>query len=1101
MRKIRVQPRPKTAVTAAIAAATLWAATCQPAALASTDSAAVGTATPAASTTAPPELDESSAAALAQQTGEAQTVGSETTPWSLTTAEPDGTMRTQLSVVPVRVREDGGDWVAADADLHVESDGALAPAATLGVVRLSGGGDGHLAQIDNNGTSFALSWPDALPTPTIEGSSATYPNVMPGVDLRVTVDTLGSVSDVLIVKTAQAAANPGLASVAFGADAGTGGITKDAAGNLTVTAPTGDPALESPTPLMWDSGTDTTPTDPPGSADDAASSPPDGAQVARVGVSVSDNSVDLTPNEALLTGPNTNYPVYIDPSWVSTTPSPSGYAWAQEAFPNSSWYNTISNGRPAVGYQGWQLDGTQGRNRSFWQYVVPAAARGAHINSATLTAPVFDSGDSTCSNTYKYVETNSAPIGSSTTWNNQPAMYAQQASDPSVAGHNAGCPAPASAQFNVTDAVVNDASDSTGIITFRISTPIGTGTDPANNPEYSKWYYKRFAATDTTLTISYNNAPDQPVNPWTVPAPVGGNCSGPPTPWLGVVPTTFRFSAWVSDPDTGQTNPQNISGRLEVWDKGGDGSLIPTVAFGAASSSDGSVLPAGGRVGRDINGSWLTNGHEYGMAAKAYDGIDLGPQSQVCYFWYDSTAPRNLGVTSTDFNATGSTKHINQAGTFTLSGQDFDPIDGRYSGVDHFDYSTVSASDLAGDGGTHKAATVSAASGTANITLTPTVWGINYLYVAAVDNAGNQSATYTYTYYAPDDPNAQPHAGDIDNDVDSAGAQDGHQPDVLLEYRTATANLNMFSTGTGQVKLASAAADSPDGTTWNSTLIAHRYSGTGARVDDLWALKHGSVAGDNALWLYTNNVNNAGGVVDNKFFTSANRINVPRPSCTSDDAACASYDMTDWAQASQIVAPGDINGDGKADLIVLETDGSLNNVWLFDSSTISGRLRSPILISSQADGTNTASSNWTNWRLISPGDVTNDGAVQGAPIIPDLVAVPKSTLSTGSMRMYPLNVQIDSASGQVTAASLGTYVNSSRNNFDAAERPLVTAVPADTTATSPRSAQYYSIFTGTPDQLLANTHANPSSSSFSVLQAVTVDDGSFRDWSDVTAMA
>ncbi len=65
------------------------------------------------------------------------------------------------------------------------------PAVTTSPVALSGGGSGPLAVLATAGRTLTLSWSaGALPTPTLSGSTATYANVLAGVDLIVTASCL-----------------------------------------------------------------------------------------------------------------------------------------------------------------------------------------------------------------------------------------------------------------------------------------------------------------------------------------------------------------------------------------------------------------------------------------------------------------------------------------------------------------------------------------------------------------------------------------------------------------------------------------------------------------------------------------------------------------------------------------------------------------------------------------------------------------------------------------------------------------------------------------------------------------------------------------------
>src|SRR5947208_1568306 len=86
----------------------------------------------------------------------------------------------------------------------------VAPAVTTTGLTLSGGGGGPLATMRANGRSLSLTAPMTLPAPTLSGSTATYANVLSGVDLVVTVDQQGGFSSVLVVHSAQAAGNADL---------------------------------------------------------------------------------------------------------------------------------------------------------------------------------------------------------------------------------------------------------------------------------------------------------------------------------------------------------------------------------------------------------------------------------------------------------------------------------------------------------------------------------------------------------------------------------------------------------------------------------------------------------------------------------------------------------------------------------------------------------------------------------------------------------------------------------------------------------------------------------------------------------------------------
>src|SRR5260221_290417 len=82
-------------------------------------------------------------------------------------------------------------------------------------VTLSGGGTRRLARMSIDGRSLSLTLPMGLPAPPLDGAAATYPNLLPGVDLRVTADLQGGFAQVLVVHSATAAANPALRALAL----------------------------------------------------------------------------------------------------------------------------------------------------------------------------------------------------------------------------------------------------------------------------------------------------------------------------------------------------------------------------------------------------------------------------------------------------------------------------------------------------------------------------------------------------------------------------------------------------------------------------------------------------------------------------------------------------------------------------------------------------------------------------------------------------------------------------------------------------------------------------------------------------------------------
>lgn len=159
---------------------------------------------------------EQKALAQAKESGERVELNGRRSERTTVYANPDGyTFTLEESAVPVRVAKDGGGWTAPDPTLVVRPDGSVVPkAAAVDMQFSAGGADDPLVTISNQGRHLALGWPGKLPTPKLDGASALYSEVLPGVDLKVMASTEGF-QHILVVKTPQAAPNSSTSRTAW----------------------------------------------------------------------------------------------------------------------------------------------------------------------------------------------------------------------------------------------------------------------------------------------------------------------------------------------------------------------------------------------------------------------------------------------------------------------------------------------------------------------------------------------------------------------------------------------------------------------------------------------------------------------------------------------------------------------------------------------------------------------------------------------------------------------------------------------------------------------------------------------------------------------
>lgn len=267
------------------------------------------------------------ASALAAETGEPVEVVSERTEYSRTEANPDGTFTLTQSTTPQRVRAKDGSWRDVDLTLERRADGTVGPRASVVDLSFSAGGSGAtMIRMAAPEGSVTLGWPGQLPEPTLEGPTATYPEVFKGVDLQLTATSEGY-REVLVVKTAEAAANPQLNEVELTTSSAGLTLASSGGGGLRAFDGDGNTVFNGPAGLMWDSagdagvrtqlltGSAASASGEPAEGEVLQSQSPDkGDATAVLPVQVTDGEIAVKPDVEVLRGADTVYPVYIDPS-------------------------------------------------------------------------------------------------------------------------------------------------------------------------------------------------------------------------------------------------------------------------------------------------------------------------------------------------------------------------------------------------------------------------------------------------------------------------------------------------------------------------------------------------------------------------------------------------------------------------------------------------------------------------------------------------------------------------------------------------------------------------------------------------------------------
>ncbi|WP_350277692.1 LamG-like jellyroll fold domain-containing protein [Kribbella sp. HUAS MG21] len=627
-------------------------------------------------TAAPRSAQPPAESDLARQSGKPVPVPSAQTATSDVVANPDGTFTETFHTEPVRVRR-GTGWTPIDTTLERRADGTVAPRATSIPTTFSGGGTAPLVRLGTAGKQLAYTWSKPLPTPTLQGSTATYRDVLPGVDLRLTAKQQGF-SKVFVIHNVAAAKQLRTLDIGLAADGLVLRDTKtgsfgayDAANKLVYTAGA---------PLMWDS-----------------------ANKRATGTSkLTARALSVTPDQNLLTGSGTKYPVYLDPD---TTGPLYGWAMVFSGHPDDEYWGGDGDGVAKVGncYNANNECYGIGVARSYFRFDVRHLLGGRKlIKSASFNAFLDHVPD--CSQPRAVRASSTAPVGTGTNWNNRPGIgiVLSDVTPPQCKDIWLG--------WSAVRAVTDGINVHGGWATIALSA--------ANEADQYAW--KKFG-TKPTLSVTYNTRPSVPSSM----AVEGQLCQGQ--------------EIFVNPAVSGEQQDQTRGPVLSAKATEDDAQLIRMVfewadrahtRIGGATTgqfASGSTFKAGVPAAHAAHGSRLS------FRAFASDDVDGSGWSGYCDFTIDKVAPQAAPtVTSTTYPECTATSCAAGGGVgftggfaFKAGQNDTDVVGFQYSLLGSFEnrYAPVGSDGLA------------------RVLITPPDRGPQFLSVRAVDRAKNVSAT------------------------------------------------------------------------------------------------------------------------------------------------------------------------------------------------------------------------------------------------------------------------------------------------------------------------------------------------------------------------
>ncbi|MEQ4300008.1 LamG-like jellyroll fold domain-containing protein [Plantactinospora sp. B6F1] len=630
-------------------------------------------------------------------------------------ATPAGVLDAQIAVEPYRVRNDAGEWVGIDPTFAVRPDGSAASTATvIDIVVGAGGGDTFVTAVDPDGGSLSLKWPGGvLPTPVLNGPVATYPELLPGVDLAVQAESVGF-SWVLVVKTAEAAASPALAEIVIGVDTVGLNVVEDAeTGRIDVVDDTGAVIFEAGQGIMWDSsvagGDGSAAATAPRTA--VAGEPPaDPGRIGDVEVEVTAPGIELIPDPEMLADETVTYPIYIDPpftstrkAWANVYAGARGRGWTGD----SSWPRA---GGMRVGYNTWS---NCGNGCGLWRSVIKldiGKLNGRYIASASVKALQTHTGG--CGS-YGLQLWRTEAISNGVSWNGVTWLYGSQLQTESVPSSNTtgGCGSDNSHEWvsfdgaNVKRRVQSAADQRYDTISF--------GLRSSSEDDRNAW--RRIRTSSVALHVTYYIYPPQPDM---------RKLNGEPCR------TSLSRAQWVTSRHPTMSvrarsyESESVYVRLRIRERGADSNYFwyrtpdPVGSHATVNRRVTTSLPDG----------------EYTWQARAdarqTSAVNSG-YTDPCHFKVDATKPSVPTVTAPEGPYT-------EGQNVRLGVSASDPIvNGVHSGLNRYEYSW----------NTPTFDRSVPPTGSTTITRADAEPGRHVLYVRSVDNAGNTSNERTYTFF------------------------------------------------------------------------------------------------------------------------------------------------------------------------------------------------------------------------------------------------------------------------------------------------------------------------------------------------------------------
>ncbi|CAL9400119.1 DNRLRE domain-containing protein [Streptomyces sp. enrichment culture] len=531
----------------------------------------------------------------ARKTGKKVVATDETTATSYTVANPDGTLTTELTSGPERVWR-AGAWRTVDATLTRTADGTVKAKEHPNGLRLAGKGGTaprspaaardaaprDLVTLGSGEQAVTLQWKGGLPAPDLDGTTARYPEAVPGADVVVEATRTGFEQYVEIKERPSGAYAYTLPVKAKGLKA-----TANKDGSVTFTdTETGERRATMPAPVMWDA-----------SVDERSGEHTRRSRVDMKVVNKGTGRIDLvvTPSAEFLASPGTRYPVTVDPSTSALASTFDTYVQRGETVDWSA-DTELDFGNPGTT----NADGTTRVARSFIHWNT-TPIQDALIIDTNLALWNFHSGNTDCTaQTWTVWDTTAA--STSSRWTNQPTWNTKYHSSTQTRG-NPDCTATQpegwiNADVDTLVQTWASAKATRGYMGLRTETDdtrawkrVNSGNATANQPK---------------LTVTYNYRPSDGT----------AQQAGPPFDTYNGVWAVNTLTPTLRDQFT-DADGDKVSGNFQVYDAETNTPITTPAGDGVLVS--GFVTP-GEWATVTVPEGQLVDGKMYKFRTNAYDG-------------------------------------------------------------------------------------------------------------------------------------------------------------------------------------------------------------------------------------------------------------------------------------------------------------------------------------------------------------------------------------------------------------------------------------------------------------------------------------------------